>query len=87
MASDDRSSPDELRSALFERFGPMMSGPALRQALGYRTASAFRQAMASPVACLPAFRIPGRRGWYALTQEVAAWLINRAEAARRDEST
>ncbi len=34
----------ELESKLFEEHGPMMFGDALRQALGYRSGDAFRQA-------------------------------------------
>lgn len=86
MAADNRPSISELRSELLERFGPLMNGPALRQALGFRTAGAFRQAMSRDDSGLPAFQIPGRRGWYALTHDVAAWLLNQANAAHREES-
>lgn len=86
MAADNRPSiSEELRTELLERFGPLMNGLALRQALGFRTAGAFRQALARDDSSLPVFQIPGRRGWYALTHEVATWLLNHADATHRDK--
>lgn len=30
------------------------------------------------------FKLPGRRGWFALTNDLAAWLFSQAEGGRND---
>lgn len=60
--------------ALFDRYGPLLPSAALPRILGYPTASAFRQAVARGTVPVPVFKIPTRRGWFALASEVATWL-------------
>ena len=64
----------ELESKLFEEHGPMMFGDDLRQALGYRSGDAFRQAASRGTLPVYTFRIETRRGRFAMTNEVARWL-------------
>lgn len=81
--------PDEPLAALLERelterHGVLMSGSELRRTLGYLTSDAFRQALARRTIPVPVFAIANRRGKFALTKEVAAWLAaQRAKAIDR----
>lgn len=64
----------ELENKLYEEHGPMMFGDALRQALGYRSGDAFRQAACRGTLPLHTFKIESRRGRFAMTKDVAHWL-------------
>lgn len=70
-----------LAENLFEKWGPMMGGIALAKALGFPTTSAMRQAIARGQVSLKMFKISGRRGRFALTQDVSSWLSSQAENA------
>ncbi len=83
---------DEPLGTLLERdlihlHGPMMTGEALRLALGYPSKDAFRQAIARKTTPIPVFGIEKRRGKFALTKDVAAWIVAQREraSARPDE--
>lgn len=65
---------DELEDRLTREHGPLLSGSALRQALGFRSAEAFRQAVAQGTVPVPVFNLDNRRGKYGLTRDVAQWL-------------
>ncbi len=59
----------------------MMGGDALRQALGYSTMEAFRQALSRNQLPIAVFSLPHRRGKFALTKDIAFWLASLGEAA------
>ena len=68
--------PNELlKEQMLTEYGPLMGGEDLRRALGYRTWSAFARAARLGGLGVAVFEIPGRRGKFALTSEVAEWLI------------
>lgn len=71
-----------LERDLTQLHGPMMMGEALRLALGYPSKDAFRQAIARRTTPIPVFGIEKRRGKFALTKDVAAWIV-----AQRDRAT
>lgn len=71
----------ELEEELTSRYGPMVSNEDLRIALGYPSKDAFRQALSRKRAPVPVFSLPQRRGKYALTKDVAAWLAAQRNAA------
>ncbi|UUC96593.1 hypothetical protein NOX35_27165 (plasmid) [Comamonas sp. C11] len=78
-----------LLTQLQDRYGPVIGGQDLRQALGFPSAAAFRQAALRGTLPVPVFSVPNRRGRFALTQEVAAWLYERrctATTPGRDSS-
>lgn len=52
----------------------MLSGDALRVALGYPSMEAFRQALSRKTVPVPVFSIKQRRGKFALVRDVAQWL-------------
>lgn len=63
-----------IRADLLDRWGPLLQGEALRVALGYSSGAALRQSQARGTTPVMLFKIPGRRGHYALTWQVAHWL-------------
>lgn len=65
---------EELTHELLLRYGPMLSGNDLLQALGYKTSDAFRQALSRNLIGVPVFSIAHRRGKFALSKDVAHWL-------------
>lgn len=69
-----------LERELLSKHGPMMTSEDLRIALGYPSKEAFRQAVARKTTPIPVFGIEKRRGKFALTKDVAAWLA--AQRAR-----
>lgn len=76
LPSTGRGTPADQQAfdALFDRFGPLLPCTALPRVLGYPTPSAFRQAVARGTVPVPIFKIPTRRGWFALASDVATWL-------------
>lgn len=64
----------QLRSTLEASHGPLMDNTQLREALGYRTQSAFDRAVKRGQIRVRIFRIPGRKGWFALAADVAVWI-------------
>lgn len=70
-----------LESDLTDRYGPLLSSSALTRVLGYASADAFRQALARKTVPVPVFRMPNRRGHFALTRDVAPWLAKQRQAA------
>lgn len=71
----------QLLAELLERYGPVLGGQNLRQVLGFASAAAFRKAASRGTLPVPVFNVPNRRGRFALTQEVAAWLCERRRTA------
>ena len=65
----------DLANTMLKEFGPLMGGPSLWRALGYRTWTAFARAVRMGVVGVPVFEIPSRRGKFALTADVARWLL------------
>lgn len=77
-----------LESDLLGRYGPLIGQDDLRQALGYATADAFRQALRRRLLPVPVFAVPRRRGWYALAKDVARWLATvHAQAQHTPENS
>lgn len=72
-----------LHADLTLQYGPLLPSAALVKVLGYASSNAFRQAAfrgATPVAT---FRIPHRRGRFALARDVATWLAQSRLEARQ----
>lgn len=70
-----------LERELLDKYGPLISNDDLRQALGFVSMDAFRQALARKTMPIPVFPLPNRRGKYALVKDVATWLSLQREAA------
>lgn len=56
--------------------GPMVSGPALRQLLGFNDSDAMSRAIQCERCPVRTFKLPGRQPHFAWTVEVAAWLAS-----------
>ncbi len=82
---------DEVAQALnddfLRQFGPILSSEVLIKVLGYRSAGAYRQAIARDTVPVALFQIPNRRGRFALARDVANWLSRqRHHATTRDSA-
>lgn len=67
--------PEAWVAQVVSRFGPLIGGSDLRQLLGFRTASAMQRAMRKGLLSAPVFALEGRRGLFAITAEVATWIV------------
>lgn len=74
-----RELESRLRQALIDDWGYVVGSAGLRQALGYPSQAALRQAIARKAVPVRTFTIEGRRGPFALAHELAAWLASQAE--------
>ena len=72
-----------MQRELLQQYGALVGGDALRQLLGYPSAEAFRQARHRKAIPIPLFRIPQRRGNFALSRDIAHWLAELRLAASR----
>ena len=73
-----------LKQELSERYGPIIGGKELRKSLGFNTYAMFRLAKEGGEIAIPIFKIPGRRDWYALTADLANWLISLRKNSEMD---
>lgn len=67
----------ELEAQMLRQYGPVIGGTSLYSALGFKSYAAFYRSMKRGEIGVPVFTLPSRRGWFALTSEVAAWLTGR----------
>ena len=65
---------DELRREMEASRGPLLGGVALAHALGLESLAALRQARRRGRVSVNLFSLPQRRGYFALTGDVAEWL-------------
>lgn len=64
----------KLLNDLGSRYGEVIGGEMLSKALGFPSIAAMKQALKRETLTIPTFFIKGRRGRFALTSDVAAWL-------------
>ena len=60
---------------------PLVAGPELWLALGFRNAAAFRKARSRKALEVRVFKLPGRRGVFALRRDLDDWLTSLGEEA------
>jgi hypothetical protein len=65
-----------LTARLINAHGELIGGNALARCLGYRTQRAFQMGIQRDRMPVETFTLPGRRGRYARTFQVAAWLAS-----------
>ncbi len=63
-----------LEEDLLRLHGPVLTGENLTRSLGYVSKDAFRQSITRGTVPVELFKMEGRRGYYALTKEVAKYL-------------
>lgn len=71
----------DLHAQMLDRYGPLISGRDLRRVLGFQTAAGLRQAALRGVLPIPVFTLPNRKGRFAMTSEVSAWIQAQRDAA------
>lgn len=77
---------DELRGELEALHGPLLGGPKLIAALGLTSSASLRQARRRGRVPVPLFTLPKRRGFFALTRDVAIWLAEARLAASHSQT-
>lgn len=82
--SQDQLLYERLRRSLSERYGEIVGGAELATVLGFRSADTLRKAITNNTLNLKTFPVPGRQGRFALTEEVADWLISLREEKNSD---
>lgn len=70
-----------LTDQMLTRYGPTLSGRELYGALGFKSYAAFHRSKQRGEVGVSVFSLPGRRGWFALTTDVATWLQRQANQA------
>jgi hypothetical protein len=73
----ERALAADLEKDLLALYGPMVSGEDLIKALGYVSKAAFRQSLVRKTVPVPVFEIDNRRGKYALSKDIAAYLAKK----------
>lgn len=66
----------QLRQELASTYGEMIGGDRLRHVLGFGSSSSLSMAIQRKTIDLATFRVNGRRGRFALTKEIADWLVD-----------
>lgn len=74
-----QSTNDALIDRMMARFGPTLGGQDLYAALGFKTYAAFHRSQQLKEVGVHVFKLPGRRGWFARTDEVAMWLEQQSD--------
>lgn len=79
-------SSKSLAQLLLDQYGPIIGGKDLYQALGFRSYAAFRLANEQMKTPILVYQLPGRRGWFARTDDLAKWLINLGKSESRENA-
>ena len=72
--SEEEKLRHELEDDLLRLYGPLIPSEELWKVLGYQSKGAFRQAITRKRVPVPLFGIEYRRGKFALSKDVAAFL-------------
>ena len=64
---------------------PIISAAEAARVMGFPTREALGKARASGRLEIEMFRLPGRRGWFASTRDVRAWLESALPSHARDQ--
>ena len=72
---------------LTSAYGPIVGGEQLTRLLGYPSNEAFRQALNRGQLPVRTFKIPHRRGKFAYTADIAAWLSDLTCGAKQSAET
>jgi len=69
---------------LLNRYGPLLGGDELVSILGFKTKAAFYRSVRMNTLGVEVFNIAGRKGKFALTENVANWLNTFNKPTRGD---
>jgi hypothetical protein len=65
---------DDLEDLMVAREGELITGEPLRKSLGFTSERSFSRAVQTGQCPVSVFALPGRRGRFARTRDVARWL-------------
>lgn len=85
MESPEQTLSAMLRNSLADRYGQIIGGADLASLLGFRSSDTLRKAICNKTLTLRTFAIPGRQGRFALTVEVADWLVALRNSGTTDD--
>jgi len=68
----------DLAANLISKYGPTLGGSELYASLGFKTYASFHRSRLRGELGVNVFKLSGRRGWFALTNDVANWLNEQA---------
>ena len=77
----ERELVQRIKQDLIEQHGMLLFGKALYQVLGFTNGDAFRQALKRGKLPVAVFELEGKRGRYALAEDIAIWLASRRMTA------
>lgn len=80
----DMQDLDQLTIDLVERHGELVSQRDLARMLGYPSVAAIAKARERGRLPIKTFGVPGRRGKFAFTRDVSAWLFSMRSGAAGD---
>lgn len=83
MHKPAKSTSSEL--SLYLPDSPIISAADAARVMGFPTREALGKARASGRLEIEMFRLPGRRGWFAATRDVRAWLESALPSHARDQ--
>lgn len=69
------SAEEALLNELIEKHGEIVNLDSLSKIIGYKTVAAVKYAIKKEQLSINTFYIKGRKGRYAMTRDVASWLI------------
>lgn len=78
----DNTLEQRLLQSLIADWGYVVGSAGLRQALGFPSQAALRQAIVRGDVPVPVFTIEGRKGWFALAHDLASWLASRGSSPK-----
>lgn len=78
---------DDFEMRLIRALGATVGGESLTKALGFRSQGAFRKAVQRGRLSIRIFSIEGRRGRFAVTADVAAWLWCQRSGSKGEQMT
>ncbi|MBL4882159.1 MAG: hypothetical protein JKX82_12755 [Oleispira sp.] len=76
---------ESIELSLLKEYGPILSDERLANCLGYPSIGAFRKAVSRKTVPITVFSIPNRSGKFALTKDVAGWLVTQRINAMKEE--
>ena len=78
---------DPLLCELSAAHGPLLNSDVLMRLLGFKTQDACTKALRTGALELPAFRLPGRPGYFVLTADFAAWVRTNSRSSDEPAGT
>ena len=66
--------PPDVARSMVDIHGELVGGTSLQHCLGFRSARSFQRALQAGNLPVETFLLPGRRGRFARTRDVALWL-------------